>query len=59
MTKPSYDELLEMLDNVSATAENLYHQNGQPMTGADRRARMKVIKQARDTCDKLLRPNQA
>ncbi len=56
--KPTYEELLEMLDNVSATAENMYLQLAKANlhTADDARSRQRTILEARALCDRLLRP---
>jgi hypothetical protein len=55
---PSYDDLLEMLDNVSAIAENMYFQRS-PMTDSDKASRLKTIAEARSVCNALLRKDDA
>lgn len=52
--KPSYEELLELLDDVSAAASNMllhYH----PRHVADYGPRKRLIDKARDICDHHLR----
>lgn len=53
--KPTYDELLEMLDNVSAAADNMLHRYAPNMSSDDFDGREKVVRSARATCDSLLR----
>lgn len=55
--KPTYDELLEMLDNVSASAENMLLVL--KMNPADWRRRNKIITEAREVCDRLLRAEES
>jgi hypothetical protein len=49
------EEILELLDNVSAAAETMFLQFKNKMTEADRIARDKVIAEARWVCDEELR----
>jgi len=56
--KPTYDELLEMLDNVSATADNMLHHHAQDMSANDYRHRSRTIEAARTVCESLLRVNE-
>lgn len=49
--------LLELLDNVSAIAETMFWELQKTMTPADKLGRMAIIKQARELCDKELRPD--
>jgi len=55
------EELLEMLDNVSATAQNLLGLNVfgrlHEAHPADTSHRTKIIEEARAVCDAELRPN--
>lgn len=53
MEKPTYAELLDLLDNVSATAENMLPLC--TMTESDRTNRTNLIKMARMICDRDLR----
>jgi len=54
-TKPSYDNLLLMLDDVSAVAQNLYLV---APPAAKEKAREDKIRGARTVCDQLLRTKQ-
>lgn len=54
---PRYDDLLEMLDDVSAAAENML--SVCPMTPADKAQRTRIITEARDLCNRLLREEDA
>jgi hypothetical protein len=54
MPKPTYDELLEMLDNVSAALKNTVLYGG-TMTTGDKIARLDLAMEAREVCDALLR----
>ncbi len=56
--KPSYDELLEMLDNVSAALEGAMLRHGADMMDADRIARGRLVEAARACCDALLRGDE-
>jgi hypothetical protein len=53
--KPTYDELFELLDNVSAIAYNIFGQFSKQMGAADRTNRGNVIRMTRIICDKYLR----
>lgn len=53
--KPTRDDLLEMLDNVSAALDNTLLAHGAAMTKADLTARSKLCLEARAVCDHLLR----
>lgn len=53
--KPSYGELLEMLDNVSAALRNVVAAHGASMAKADRDSRVALAQAARLVCDALLR----
>lgn len=53
--KPTYDELFELLDNVSATADNMYGQFHKQMGHADRINRANLIRMTRIICDRYLR----
>jgi hypothetical protein len=50
------NNLLQLLDDVSATAESMFEHYKHLMTQADRVARRQLIKQARAVCDAELRP---
>jgi hypothetical protein len=56
--KPSYDELLDMLDNVSASLDSVMLAHGASMTEGDRVARAKLASAARAVCDALLREEE-
>jgi hypothetical protein len=53
---PDPHELLEQLDNVTATLETLLTWYGSTMPPADYKARTKLANAARALCDKHLRP---
>jgi hypothetical protein len=53
------EEILELLDDVSAAAENMFHAFKHQMTEADRIARDKKIAEARWVCDEELRGETA
>lgn len=55
MERPTYDQLLQMLDNVSAAAETMLIHYYHKMPVADREARAKLIDEARQVCSALLR----
>lgn len=50
-------QVLELLDNVSAAFETVMWQFGDLMYPADKASRSELVKQARQLCDSLLRPN--
>ena len=52
------DDLLEMLDNVSAAAENMLAHARKHMGEADLAQRTKIITEAREVCDAELRPEK-
>lgn len=57
-TNPTYGELLELLDDVSALAENViahFH----PRNSADYAPRTAKVRQARVICDGLLRSSES
>lgn len=54
--EPSRQELLELLDNVSASARNMLTQFAGQMKDEDLRWRREKINAARKLCDRLLRP---
>lgn len=56
---PAYAELLELLDNVSAAAENMLVRFGGQMYRDDCTQRRKVVGEARALCDALLRQEAA
>ena len=49
-------KILDLLDDVSASLENVLLAHGKDMTPADFAARSKRCKEARELCDELLRP---
>ncbi|TXN08970.1 DUF1653 domain-containing protein [Methylobacterium sp. WL103] len=56
---PSREDLIELLDNVSAAAENMLTQFGSRMFAEDVRTRTETIQTARNLCDTLLRSHAA
>lgn len=52
-------ELLQLLDDVSATAETLMTHYGDKMPEHDRINRSRLILRARTVCDRMLRPETA
>lgn len=53
--EPDRQQLLEMLDNVSASARNMLTQFGDQMKDEDLRWRRATVQEARAVCDGLLR----
>jgi hypothetical protein len=54
--EPTRQELLELLDNVSASARNMLSQFAGQMKDEDLRWRREIINEARALSDRLLRP---
>jgi hypothetical protein len=55
-TRPTYDELLDLLDDVSAIAQNVLPFSKQSTTHQEYEHRSDKIDSARELCDRLLRP---
>ena len=59
MEKLTREQLLDLLDDVSAAAENMLLHYGSTMPEADAAARGQLIFKARDICNHELRPQGA
>jgi hypothetical protein len=58
MPQITREELLELLDDVSAAAENMLLHYGSTMPEADAAQRGQLILRARDICNAELRPEE-
>lgn len=53
------EELLDLLDDVSASLENVLAAHGNQMTPSDRTSRQALVDRARKLCDQELRPEDS